>query len=396
MVVTIVLELHFTLDDVFGLHLGDIFPSKQPKCSSKLRSTIGLEASNNIQALTLMEIRGGKLSKRGRQEAGHAGPAKALNVAEVDPWGVLTEKSHLHRLSWAFTSESETRHLAAMKIVLEQDLEELNEKTVTTIDGRTINVINAFPDVYGDLRMLRFLRKDTIQDPVTAAVRYRQFLRWRTENHVDQIRLQLDDRIRLGDKNAFLPPDDWRIVGECLPFRLHTTNTHNALVPVELELERWDIQKLTTNVLKGGERGLSLKEFFGYWIYIFEALNFHLYQESIQTKQLVFADIHCDVQGLKLRQFTPAFVSKILLPWILTAQSHYPETTKAIHFSRPSKLFYFVWMGLSSMFSKGTLAKVSIDGSPQIRFPDAPTSSSTPHNPSTFSEPGSSEVYCSA
>jgi hypothetical protein len=309
-------------------------------------------------------------------------------MAEVDPWGVEVEQSHLHLLSWALTSESETRHLAAMKIILEPDLEQLREKTVTTMDGRTINVVKAFPDVYGDLRILRFLRKDKIQDPVTAAVRYRQFLNWRKENHVDQIRLHLEERLRLGDEDAFRPPAAWKIVDDCLPFHLFATSAQDAMVPVDIQLDRWDIQKLTKIVRNGSEDGLSLKEVFGYWIYIFEALNFHLYHESVRTKQMVFADIHCNMKELKLGQLHHLLMSSILNPLINIAQSQYPETTKAIHVSCPSKLFSFVWTVLSPIVKKGTLAKVLIVTEPNQRLPDF-----TPH---TIVETGSSQAYISA
>ena len=120
---------------------------------------------------------------------------------QVDPWGVDKQQSHLSLPSWAFTDAAEQRHLAAMKVVLGRDLEMLEQKTITFSDGRTIKVTEAFPDVYGDFRLLRFLRKDKVQDPVTAAVRFRNFLQWREDNHVDEIRLQIEERLRRGDRS---------------------------------------------------------------------------------------------------------------------------------------------------------------------------------------------------
>jgi hypothetical protein len=269
-------------------------------------------------------------------------------VAEVDPWGVKYEQSHLALPSWALASESEARHLAAMKIVLKYDLEELRETTVTTMDGRILNVVEAFPDIYGDLRILRFLRKDKIQDPVTAAVRYRQFLRWRTENNVDQIRLQLEERLRLGNNDAFLLPASAEAVDDCLLFHPLGTHPKDAQTQVEIRLEQWDIDKLAKILRKGSGNGLLLQECFGGWIYVFEELSFHLYHESLRTKQMVLADIHCNMRGIRLGNIHPVFLSRILRLLIHTAKSYYPETTVAIHFSCPSKFLSFILMILSS------------------------------------------------
>ena len=235
-----------------------------------------------------------------------------------------------------------------MKIVLKYDLEELREKTVTTMDGCILNVVEAFPDIYGDLRILRFLRKDKIQDPVTAAVRYRQFLRWRTENNVDQIRLQLEERLRLGNNDAFLLPASAEAVDDCLLFHPLGAHPKDAQTQVEIRLEQWDIDKLAKILRKGSGNGLLLQECFGGWIYVFEELSFHLYHESLRTKQMVLADIHCNMRGIRLGNIHPVFLSRILRLLIHTAKSYYPETTVAIHFSCPSKFLSFILMILSS------------------------------------------------
>lgn len=71
---------------------------------------------------------------------------------------------------WAYNLKDvkETQRLASMKLLLLADLEAIESRTVQ-LRGQTVNVTEAFPDVYSDLRMLRFLRKEKDQDPLPAA-----------------------------------------------------------------------------------------------------------------------------------------------------------------------------------------------------------------------------------
>ena len=362
------LGLSLRANDVHGFHLGGIHFTGRKKVSSKTNVTIGPQIAN-IQPKSPMKIGDAKISirkqsrpillkVRSRRRRENVQPvvleriiqksflpSVSLDVTEVDPWGVKYEQSHLELPSWALASENEARHLAAMKIVLKYDLEELSETTITTMDGRILKVVDAFPDVYGDLRMLRFLRKDKIQDPVTAALRYRQFLRWRTENHVDRIRLQLEERQEpLGHDHAFRPPASVESLHDCLPFRLSVSHAKDALAPVEIRLGQLDVDKLTQICRQGSGNRLLLQELMSHCIYIFEALSLHLYNESVRTKQMVLADLNCDFTGIRLGYIHPGFLSRVLRPLIHTAKSYYPETAVAIHYSHPSKVFSILWM----------------------------------------------------
>ena len=298
-----------------------------------------------------------RLLKRRKSHESSPSPTSTFNVAEVDPWGIAQTQSSLKLPAWACTDRAEERHLAAMKIVLERDLQRIKEKAITGLDGRQVKVVEAFPDVYSDFRLLRFLRKDKIRDPVTAAVRYREFLQWREDNNVDEIRLRIDERLSLGEFNIFRPPDEWAVVSQYLPYSIKPISSSNGLFPVLLRIGDWDTQSLTKLVQ---ERRLSLRTFLGYWTYLFEALQFHLYRESLRTKQMVFVEEICDLSGMAMSQFSPNFISHVLKPWIHLAQSNYPESTKSIVFLRPPKMFLFVWKLLIPLFSRGTLAKVSI------------------------------------
>ncbi len=277
---------------------------------------------------------------------------------EVDPWGVDKEQSHLSLPPWAFTDASEQRHLAAMKVVLGRDLEKLEKKTVTILDGQKAKVTESFPDVYGDFRLLRFLRKDKVQDPVTAAVRYRQFLQWREDNNVDEIRKQIHERLLRGEPDAFLPPTEMQIVSKYLPCTIKPLKSCNGLVPLVLQIGEWDTQGIASLIQR---RELSIRTFLAYWIHIYEALNLHLYQESLRTKQVVSVEELFDLNGLMPAQFSRAFISHVLEPWMEMTQSNYPETTRRIIFLRAPKIFSWIWKILSPLFSKGTLSKVSME-----------------------------------
>lgn len=259
--------------------------------------------------------------------------------------------------SWACVDETEARHLAAMKIVLGRDLEKLETKAISGLDGRAVKVVEAFPDVYSDFRLLRFLRKDTIQDPVTAAVRYREFLQWRENNRVDEIRLRIEERFNLGDTDIFRPPEEWSIVRQYLPYTVTHDRSSNGVLPVYLQVGEWDTRGITKLIL---EKRLSLKTFLGYWTYLFEAIHLHLYKESLRTKQMIFVEEICDLDALTMSQLAPTFVSHVLKPWVHLAQANYPETTSSIVFLKPPRVFSLIWKFLSPMFSRGTLAKVSV------------------------------------
>jgi hypothetical protein len=97
--------------------------------------------------------------------------------------------SELDIPDWACVNESERHRLATMKTLLQNDFLLVRDRTeVLSPDGKPVHVVKAFPDIYGDLRLLRFLRKDRNQDPVSAADRYRRFLHWRIARDVDTVR----------------------------------------------------------------------------------------------------------------------------------------------------------------------------------------------------------------
>jgi hypothetical protein len=283
-----------------------------------------------------------------------------LDMEQLDLWGVEKTRQDLSLPSWACESVEEERRLAAMKMLLGKELERLNSQMVTlphhhnnnggSGSSRRVQVVTAFPDVYSDFRLLRFLRKDKIQDPVTAAMRYRQYLQWRERNDIDAIRAMVES-------HPFEPPPELSIVENYLPCEFRGEPSRDGSVPILLQVGSWDTAAIT-QLIRNNE--LPLSAFLQYWTYMFDSLHYHLYQESMKEKQMVFIDEVCDLSGMTLQQFSPAFVSTVLKPWMELTQSNYPETARRILFLRPPRILRFVWKLVTPLASPGTVAKISL------------------------------------
>ena len=204
------------------------------------------------------------------------------SLERIDLWGVEKTRQDLSLPSWACDNPEEERRLAAMKIILEKDLKVLESKTITIRNNkngssRNVKLVQAFPDVYSDFRMLRFLRKDKEQDPVSAAVRYREFLKWRATNNVDEnVRVLIDS-------NPFQPPPELSAVASYLPCEFRAEPSMDGIVPVLLKVGDWDTTSITQLIRskdssKGSSNSLTIDSFLQYWAFMFDSLHWHLYQ----------------------------------------------------------------------------------------------------------------------
>jgi len=302
-----------------------------------------------ISSLTHRGVRDGEAQlyvEQSREEADEG------EKSSPDVWQLEETKLAIRNgeYGWAIANEIEEARLAAMKLLLQDDFDRLD------IDQQRIE---AFQDVYGDLRLLRFLRKDKQQDAVSAATRYRAFIQWRMDNNVDSIRAAVERKL-------FEPPAKFDNIAQLVPSKL---NFHNELasllstkdtVPAILYVGNWNTSQLTKKIRLGADNdgGIAMDDFLEYWIYIYESIHLYLYMESIARRHMVYVDEACDLTGMSLRQFSPVFVTTILKPWLRMTQLNYPETTRRIFFFNPPAIMNYAWNIVTPMASPGTVAKV--------------------------------------
>lgn len=222
--------------------------------------------------------------------------------------------------------------------------------------------------MYSDLRLLRFLRKSKERDVATASERYRSFLQWRDENNVDDIRAMVER----GGAASFMPPNQrLQTVAEYFPmnFDYVVSNTNTVsdegmmskdVRPAILYVGSFDTLGISERI-KTAESSVSLDDFLQYWIYLYESIHFHLYQQSMHFGTMMFLDEVCDLSGLSIQQFSPYFVTKVMKPWLTMTQQFYPETTRRIYILNPPSIVKLAWNLVTPLLSQGTVDKIRFE-----------------------------------
>lgn len=243
--------------------------------------------------------------------------------------------------------------------------------------ARNDSPIAAFPDVYSDLRMLRFLRKDTPSDPDSAADRFRSYLKWRDRVGADGVRAGVVDS-KTGVANFQFLNDRMRVVADCFPCDFERLIHHNGDGddggnPVAvLRAGLWDTPGITKRIVgdDGDEEEITLNDFLEHWIFVYESIHHHLYHQSVASRrrvvdengtpapELVRVDLAIDLSGMSLGQYPPTFVAKIMPPWLKLTQAYYPETTRRIYILNPPRVVRVAWRIVSPFLSLGTIEKI--------------------------------------
>ena len=249
---------------------------------------------------------------------------------------------------WACVSNKEKNQLQQMKLLLQSELKIVTDN----------NLHEIYPDVYSDLRLLRFLRKSKERDVAQAAERYRSFLEWREQNEVDKIRAMLEE-----SSSSFFTPTDERLqtVATYFPMNFNYVNEsikgENVVKPAILNVGQFNTRGITDKILSSGS-DIVLEDFLNYWIFLYESIHVQLYQQSVQFGQMQFLDEVCDLSGLSLQQFSPSFVTKVMSPWLKMTQAHYPETTRRIYILHPPAIVKVAWKLVTPLLSQGTIDKI--------------------------------------
>jgi len=232
---------------------------------------------------------------------------------------------------WACNSIEEEIQLQQMKLLLESDMQIIREEGLHT----------TMPDVYSDLRLLRFLRKSEDRDVVSAADRYKSFIQWRQENNVDKIHSSVDYYSIDEEMSSFSPSDiKLQRVASYFPMNFDniikesTTNNNDdtAFQPsATLYIGSFDTSGISSEI-RSSQSDIALEDFLNYWIYIYESIHYHLYHRSVQCGEMIRLDEVCNLEGLTIQQFSPYFVTKIMKPWLFLTQSMYPGKSEFVLF----------------------------------------------------------------
>lgn len=259
---------------------------------------------------------------------------------------------------WACHSEDEIIQLRQIKFLLDAEMQAVMDRGLHL----------RYPDVYSDLRLLRFLRKNNPRDVTLSAERYREFLAWREESNVDAIRAMVEKTA-----SSFVPPDGkLRRVAEYFPMKFDylivseevvsdgSKKVRNGVRPAILFVGSFDTVGISEKI-KATESDITLEHFLNYWIYLYESIHFQLYRQSMEHREMMFLDEVCDLSGLSIQQFSPYFVTKVMKPWLRMTQSHYPETTRRIHVLNPPAIVNLAWNLVTPLLSRGTVDKIRFE-----------------------------------
>ena len=261
---------------------------------------------------------------------------------------------------WACHSGEEKVALQKMKLLLVEDMQPLVDRGLHRL----------YPDVYSDVRLLRFLRKDKASDVVSSSQRYRSFLKWRERNNVDEIRATVESDYgeasfvpqeeRLQRVDAYFPMDFNHTVESVTCSVNGLEGAKTAAVPAILYIGSFDTMGISEKI-KVADSDVSLDDFLDYWIYLYEAIHLNLYRQSLRSGTMMFLDEVCDLSELSFKQFSPYFVTKVMKPWLRMTQANYPETTRRIHILKPPAIVNFAWNLVTPLLSQGTVDKIRFE-----------------------------------
>ncbi len=236
-----------------------------------------------------------------------------------------------------------------MKALLKDELDVLHNQSVRLERGHYESLVEAFPDVYGDFRLLRFLRKDKHQNPQSAAQRYRNFLRWREEFNVDEIRQRVE-------KHPFAPTHHISVVGDLFKndFDVQQHDQPDTVAAI-LNVGNWKTDEVTNRIR---QNELTVDDFLHYWTHTYESLHEKLYMVSMDRKRMMYVDVVADLFDCSISQFSPFFLTTVVKPWIKLTQANYPQTSKRIFFLRPPRIVSMIWNVVTPWASPTTVEKI--------------------------------------
>ncbi|CEM06466.1 unnamed protein product [Vitrella brassicaformis CCMP3155] len=244
--------------------------------------------------------------------------------------------------------------------------------------------VPAFPELTGDIRLLRFIRKYARPLPRAHTVdmdaakrsgahrrksprrspsvklsdleprlqqvakKYRAMLKWRRENQVDEVRQEIVSR-DMTVKQIY-EEKQGNLVCEFCPTEMawgvgKNPRGETRLVNIEVP-GTWNTKGAVGALRKGK---LTVDEFVRFWIYIVEFLSIQLDTLSRQDGRLAYICEIVDLKGLHMGQLSPAFFSSLLSPWVSFMQAHYPDFQGEIVMINAPGVFKAMWKVFSAL-----------------------------------------------
>ncbi|GMI16070.1 hypothetical protein TrVE_jg1106 [Triparma verrucosa] len=229
-----------------------------------------------------------------------------------------------------------------------QKLAQMRVLVAAEVGGEKLNSLaSAFPSSYSNLRLLRFLRKSKSRNVASAAARFIECIKWREEWAVDAL---IDD--------CRLPPRKYQEIRRMFAVEIkEVEGVEDTLrrTTVVLSADKWDSQGLMRAL---AEAQLELDDFLLFWIMRYEQIHKMLYERSLETHGLEYADLRCELKDLRLSSFSRQFVNEVVPKWLQITQDFYPETSNKIYFVDPPKIITAVWKVVGRFVKRGTKEKV--------------------------------------
>lgn len=203
----------------------------------------------------------------------------------------------------------------------------------------------SFPELTGDIRLLRYLRSREA-NVAEAAKAYRAHLVWRKQHNVDSIRQRVVDEKMTLDWSLYPRGDE---VQACCPMVLHAGFSKQG------HLVQLDNMGLVTPAALTGKEGMGLEAFLVAVIYMLEVRNKLQDDLSRETGRMVRT-----VQIRDMMQVTTAMVNsnkKVATSIMSMAGDNYPESIDKMVFINAGNAFKIVMATLKAVAPARTVAR---------------------------------------
>jgi len=185
-------------------------------------------------------------------------------------------------------------------------------------------------DVYGDVRLLRFLRKHST--PAAASERYKEMLTWRTETRLDT------DALTYGQPVCEIASHEvlfrYMPVETAVSWAGGDSEAARGDAVMCMQLGGWDTHGLVDAVSAGT---VTEEQFEQYWARVNELVQLSLDAASRRHGRLAGMTLICDFRGTSWRQFSRPFLG-LMKRWAQLSE-FYPSTSTEILFLHAPSFF---------------------------------------------------------